>query len=184
MDALTQAIESFTSRHAIWLSDELSLKSIHLIATSLPAVYNDPAAPEANDLLTGSYLTGVAFSFSRLGVVHGIAHPLGSLYHIPHGLVCAACLPLSIEFNRNTVGNKYSRMSEAVGQDLLDHVKALMITLNIGAPFAGKPCPERERIISETLTSGSTKANPKTVTRQDVEWLLDKLFASCLMSKV
>jgi alcohol dehydrogenase class IV len=178
MDALTQAIESFTSRHAMWLTDQLALKAIPLISANLPAVFRDPTAPEADALLTGSYLAGMAFSSSRLGVVHGIAHPLGALYHVPHGLVCAACLPLAIELNRNTIGDKYTRMSETVHQDLLQHIHELMTTLRLGAPFSGKPCPDRERIITETLESGSTKANPKTVTRQDVEWLLEKLFAS------
>lgn len=178
MDALTQAIEAFTSRHATWLSDELAINGIRLITANLPLVYRHPATEEANALLTGSYFAGMALSFARLGVVHGIAHPLGSLYHQPHGLVCAACLPLAIELNRKAIGDKYTRMSQAVGQDLLDHVKELMVTLNIRSPFAGKPCPEKERIIGETLASGSTKANPKTITRQDAEWLLAQLFAS------
>lgn len=176
MDALTQAIEAFTSRHATWLSNELALKAIRLIAPNLIPVYRHQSSEQADPLLTGSYLAGMALSFARLGVVHGLAHPLGSLYHIPHGLVCAACLPPAIELNRTAFGDKYARMSDAAGDDLLNHVNELMAALKLTNPFAGKPCPARKQIIAETLSSGSTKANPKTITRQDVEWILARLF--------
>jgi alcohol dehydrogenase class IV len=177
MDALTQAIEACTSRHATWFSNELSLKAMNLIAANLPAVYRNPAAEPAAHLLTGSYLAGIALSFARLGIVHGLAHPLGSLYHLPHGLVCAACLPPALELNRESFGAKYALMSTAVGGDLRQRVTELSDILGIGTPFAGMPCPAREQIIAETLASGSTKANPKTIARQDVEWILTRLFA-------
>lgn len=80
MDALTQAIEAFTSRNATWLSDTLALKAAGLIARHLEPVYQATDSPDAEPLLVGSYLAGVALSFSRLGLVHGMAHPLGSLY--------------------------------------------------------------------------------------------------------
>jgi len=177
MDALTQAIEAFTSRQATWISDAYALKGIHLIAANLTAVYRDPSAEQADTLLTGSYLAGMALSLARLGVVHGIAHPLGSLYHVPHGIVCAACLPLAVELNREAFGSKYARMSEAACGDLLDRVNTLMADMDFKSPFVGKPLTHKERIIDETLASGSTKANPKPITRQDVEWMLTRLFA-------
>lgn len=177
MDALTQAIEGYTSRKAVWLSDQLALQGLALVAHALQDVYNRPGSPQAADLLTGSYLTGIAFSFARLGVVHGLAHPLGSLYHVPHGLVCAACLPYAIELNREAYGHKYQAMSDAMGGDLLERVHALIRALRIVSPFAGQELRERDRIVRETLASGSTQSNPKPVTAQDVTWLLERLFA-------
>jgi alcohol dehydrogenase class IV len=177
MDALTQAIEAFTSRKATWLSDQLARQGLTLIAANLEAVQADPAAtPRAEALLTGSYLTGVALSFARLGVVHGLAHPLGTLYHVPHGQVCAACLPHALELNREAFGGKYAVMSQAVGGDLIAKVQSLSRTLGLVSPFAGQTLWEKETIVTETLASGSTQANPKSITRADVEWFLDRLF--------
>lgn len=176
MDALTQAMEAYTSRNATWLSDTLALQAVRLIAGHLEAVYREPTGPAAEPLLVGSYLGGVALSFARLGVVHGLAHPLGTLYDLPHGVVCAACLAPAIELNRESIGSKYATLSEAVGGDLLDTVKALIDRLDVANPFAGQPVKEKELIIRETLASGSTKANPKPVTRSDVERMLATLF--------
>jgi alcohol dehydrogenase class IV len=176
MDALTQAIEAFTSRHATWLSNELALQGLTLVSANLEAVHADPATARAEDLLTGSYLTGVALSFARLGVVHGMAHPLGTLYHVPHGQVCAACLPHALELNREAFGGKYAAMSRAVGGDLICRVRTLSQNLGLISPFAGKLLRSKESIIGDTLASGSTLANPKPITRADVEWMLDRMF--------
>ena len=177
MDALTQAIEAYTSLNATWLSDALALQSVRLIASHLEEVYHAPDSPGAEPLLTGSYLGGVALSFARLGVVHGLAHPLGALYHVPHGAVCATCLPHTVELNRAAFGTKYDNLSQAVGGDLLEFIRGLMLRLNMASPFRGMALREKELIIRETLASGSTKANPKPITRADVEWLLERLFA-------
>ena len=176
MDAFTQALEAFTSRKTTWLSDEFSLKGLTLVAENLAAVFDDPSSPAAKDLLTGSYLAGVGLSMARLGVVHGIAHPLGMIYHQPHGLVCAACLPHAIKLNREAFGAKYSRMSKALGRDLLDVVTRLNEEFGIVSPFKGKAIPKRDSIIAEALASGSTAANPKQITAADINWLLDQLF--------
>ena len=177
LDALTQAIEAFTSRNATWLSDQLALQGLSLVAANLEAVHADPGAPRAEPLLTGSYLTGVALSFARLGVVHGIAHPLGSLYHVPHGLVCAVCLPHALELNRDSFGNKYETLGRALGGDPIARVRELSRTLGIVSPFADQPLRAKEAIVAEALASGSTRANPKTIDRRDIEWLLDRLFS-------
>jgi alcohol dehydrogenase class IV len=177
MDALTQAIEAFTSRKATWLSDRLAQQGLALISAHLEAVHRDPDAPQAEALLTGSYLAGVALSFARLGIVHGLAHPLGTLYHVPHGLVCAACLPHALELNRDAFGDKYRIMSETVGTDLITRVGDLSRNLGIVSPFAGREVLEKEKMIAETLASGSTQANPRSITRADLEWILDRLFS-------
>ena len=176
MDALTQAIEAYTSRNATWLSDTLALQAVTLIATHLEPVYRVPDSPDAEPLLIGSTLAGIALSFARLGIVHGLAHPLGSLYHLPHGVVCAACLPHAVELNRSAFESKYDNLGKAVGGDLQATIRNLMQQLGMTSPFTGKPLREKELIIAETLASGSTKANPKSITRADVEWMLEKLF--------
>lgn len=176
MDALTQGIEAFTSRYATVLSDHLALESVSLIARHLESVFANPGADAAGALLTGSYLGGIALSFARLGVVHGLAHPLGVLYHVPHGLVCATCLPYALHLNREAYGDRYDTLSHAVGEDLISFVDRLTARLGLVSPFSGKPLKDPELIIRETLASGSTRANPRTITRPDVEWILARLF--------
>lgn len=176
MDALTQAIETFGSRKATWLSDQLALKALALIASALPAVYADARHPAAANLLLGSYLAGLALSHGRLGVVHGLAHPLGAHFHQPHGLVCAVILPHALEFNRPALGQRYGVMSTAVGGDLLEVVQRLIRELRIASPFTGRSLPDAEPVIQETLASGSTACNPRAVTRNDVVWFLARIF--------
>lgn len=176
MDAFTQALEAFTSRHAVWLSDELALKAIESIGTNLEKFYQGGDAEARSCVLEGSYLAGLAFSIARLGVVHGIAHPLGVRYHVPHGYVCGVCLPHAVELNRGVMGGKYDQVSRILGRDLLDHIRYLLGRFNMPSPFLGKAVLDREIIIRDTVNAWSTKANPKLITPADVEWLLDRLF--------
>lgn len=176
MDAFVQAYESFISRTATTATAALALRALGLINTHIvPAVERrDPVALEG--LLLGSYLCGAAFNISRLGVIHGLAHSLGALYHEPHGLICAVLLGPSIRLNREAMGEKYGLMSACLGQDLTARAAALVRTFGLASPFTGKEVIEREKIIAETLASGSTAANPRPVTRADVEGMLAEIF--------
>ncbi|MBN1669839.1 MAG: iron-containing alcohol dehydrogenase [Kiritimatiellae bacterium] len=177
MDAFTQALESFWSAKASWLSDQLALKGLCLIARHLQDVFEARNGIAADNLLLGSFLTGVAFSASRLGVVHGLAHPLGSIYGVPHGRVCAACLPHAVAFNREAVGAKYGVVCDALGEDLPAWIERHQTRFGLDSPFAGQPIRDRARIVREVLASGSTAANPRPVTERDVDALLQPLFA-------
>ena len=177
MDAWVQAYESFISKNSTWFSENYALKAIQLISRHLVPALNAGRDEDLSGLLLGSFFSGVAFSHSRLGVIHGLAHPLGVLYNVPHGLVCSLLFAPSIKLNLEAMGNqKYAIMSQAVGMDLLQKVFELQKTLKIFSPFKGKPLPEKEKIIAETLASGSTAANPKTIAREDVEYLLREIF--------
>lgn len=178
MDAFTQAVESHVSNKSTWFSDVMSLRAAALVARSLEAVCADPTIPEAGDLMAGSYLAGVALSNARLGIVHGLAHPLGARFHLPHGLVCAVCLPSAVEFNRDAMGPKYDRLGNEIGNDLLSETRRLLEVLDIRSPFAGRALEDRDAVVEETLASGSTAANPRPVTAADVEALLDGLFGA------
>lgn len=176
MDAFTQALESYVSTGATWITSQLSLKGLSMIAYSLQNVYRDSRCAESESLLLGSYLAGLALSNARLGVIHGLAHPLGARFHVSHGLACSICLPYAIEFNRDAIGEKYDAMSEAIGGDLLSVVHKLIKVLGIKSPFAGRLVTDKEEIVEETLASGSTAANPRKVSAADVEWFLKRIF--------
>jgi alcohol dehydrogenase class IV len=176
MDAYTQAIESYISLGSSWITDEFSLKGLSMIALSIESVFGDSRSDRAGDLLMGSYLAGLALSNARLGIVHGLAHPLGARFDVPHGLACAACLPHAIEFNREAMGVKYTIMSETIGGDLLSETNRLLQAFEVRSPFAGKLIVDKDKVIEETLASGSTAANPRKVTASDVEYLLDRIF--------
>lgn len=176
MDAMTQAIEAYISRGRTWFSDTIALKATRLIASALPRVFRDPAAPAADDLLLGSYLAGIALCQARLGVVHGLVHPLGALYGVPHGLACAVCLPLALELNRTAIGERYGILSTQLGGDPVETVAALLREMSVVSPFAGQPLRDVEAIVEQTLASASARANPKPVTRDDVVWMLTRLF--------
>jgi alcohol dehydrogenase class IV len=177
LDAFTQALEAFVSRKATGFTDTLSLEGLRLVSRSIEAVYEGAAGDAARDLLYGSYLAGMALSNARLGIVHGLAHPLGARYGIPHGAVCGVCLPHAIEFNREAAAEKYARAADAIGTHPLDRILHLLNALGVRSPFAGRPVLDRAGIVEETLASGSTAANPRPVKAADVEELLDRIFA-------
>lgn len=177
MDALVQGYESYISRHATWFSSTFALKSIELINKNILSAYESGGEEYLSNLLLGSYFGGIAFASSRLGVVHGIAHPLGAIYNIPHGLVCAMCFIPSIKLNKEAMGKKYAVLSELIGVDLSKRIETLLSSLKIASPFKGKKLMAKEKIIEEALASGSTAANPKPVNRQDIEFLLKEVFS-------
>lgn len=114
MDALTHAIEGYTTQAAWELADTLNLKAIELIAKNLrKAVENDPDGREGMAL--GQYVTGMAFSNVGLGVVHGMAHPLSAFYDTLHGVANAVLLPYVMAFNAPYTGEKFREIARAMG---------------------------------------------------------------------
>lgn len=116
MDALTHAIEGYTTLSAWELTDALHLKAIEIIGRSLRAACdNDPKGRE--DMALGQYVAGMGFSNVGLGVVHGMAHPLGAFYDTPHGIANAVLLPYVMEYNAECTGDKFKHIAEAMGVD-------------------------------------------------------------------
>ena len=117
MDALTHAIEGYTTLAAWELTDMMHLKAIEIIARSLrSAVANEPKGRE--DMALGQYIAGMGFSNVGLGVVHGMAHPLGAFYDTPHGIANAVLLPYVMEYNAPYTGEKFRDIAKAMGVDV------------------------------------------------------------------
>ena len=114
MDALTHAIEGFTTKAAWEMTDMMHLKAIEIISKSLRgAVENTPEGREGMAL--GQYVAGMGFSNVGLGIVHSMAHPLGAVYDTPHGVANAIILPTVMEYNAEATGDKYKYIAAAMG---------------------------------------------------------------------
>lgn len=114
MDALTHAIEGYTTKGAWELTDMFHLKAIEIISRSLrAAVDNTPEGREGMAL--GQYIAGMGFSNVGLGIVHSMAHSLGAVYDTPHGVANAIILPTVMEYNAPETGDKYKYIAQAMG---------------------------------------------------------------------
>ncbi|MDQ1771055.1 iron-containing alcohol dehydrogenase [Labilibaculum sp. A4] len=118
MDALTHAIEAYVTAGAFEWSDTLALKSIELIGSSLRDAVKDGQNIEARTKMAwGQFIAGQAFSNCGLGYVHSMAHQLGGMYDLPHGVCNAILLPYVEEFNAEVCGEKLGKVAEALGAD-------------------------------------------------------------------
>lgn len=183
LDALTQAIESYVSIGANVVSDMLAEEATVRIAHSLrTACEQSDNLPAREDLSLGSLLAGLALASARLGLVHGLAHPLGALYHLPHGRLCGWLLPAVMRFNLEAAGTKYAALAAKIGvgrdaASLVAWVEQLVAAL---APCdswreAGLKEADFDHIITETVKSGSSKHNPRMVTEENARAFLDGL---------
>nr|WP_246578310.1 lactaldehyde reductase [Clostridium frigoris] len=121
MDALTHAIEGYITKGAWELTDTLHLKAIEIISRSLrSAVANEPKGRE--DMALGQYVAGMGFSNVGLGLVHGMAHPLGAFYDTPHGIANAVILPHVMEYNAGSTGEKYREVARAMRVPNVDNM--------------------------------------------------------------
>ena len=114
MDALTHAIEGFTTKAAWEMTNMFHLEAIRLISKNLKdAVQNKPEGRKG--MAMGQYIAGMGFSNVGLGVVHSMAHGLSALYDTPHGVACAIILPTGMEYNAECSGDKYRDIAKAMG---------------------------------------------------------------------
>ena len=119
MDALTHAIEGYTTKAAWEMTDMFHLKAIEIIARSLrAAVENDPKGRE--DMALGQYIAGMGFSNVGLGIAHSMAHTLGAVYDTPHGVACAMMLPIVMDYNKECTGEKYREIARVMGVKNVD----------------------------------------------------------------
>jgi alcohol dehydrogenase class IV len=190
LDALVQAIEAFTSRGAGPLTDIYALSAVERIGSNIMKVYNDGQDIQARtEMAMGSLMAGIALSNARLGVVHGLAHSIGIRTGKPHGLVCAVLLIPVMRFNLSVCYEKYALVAKALGTwfdgDPIDvaamGMKSLLsLERKLGIPHRisnlGLAEDELPLIIEESLTSGSTKANPREAKAEDLMNILKENF--------
>ena len=182
MDALTHAIEGYTTKAAWALTDALHLEAIRLIAKHLRgAVENTKEGREGMAL--GQYVAGMGFSNVGLGIVHSMAHPLSAYYDTPHGIANAVLLPYVLEFNAPATGEKFREIARAMGvkgvddmsQDeyrkaAIDAVKQL--SKDVGIPeklhMIGVKQEDLVALSQDALKDVCTGGNPRNCTAEEI----------------
>ena len=186
MDALTHAIEGYTTAGAWSLSDCLNLEAIKLIAKNLrAAVANDPDGREGMAL--AQYVTAMAYSNVGLGIAHSMAHTLGAVYDTPHGVACAMMLPIVMDFNKECTGEKYKAIAEAfgidtAGMDVDTYRKAAIdavqqLSVDVGIPTKLDKLAEEDLafLCESAAADACAPGNPKLATLEEFEAMFRKL---------
>ena len=186
MDALTHAIEGYTTKGAWELSDVLDLESIQLIGKNLrKAVENDPEGREGMAL--AQYVTAMAYSNVGLGIAHSMAHTLGALYDTPHGVACAMMLPIVMEFNQDYTGEKFKNIAEALGVDTtgmdqptyrkaaIDAVRQLSVDVGIPTKLEKLKEEDLDFLAASAAADACTPGNPREATIDDYKAMFRKL---------
>ena len=191
MDALTHAIEGYITKGAWEMSDMFELKAIEMIAKHLPVVVKNPSDVVARDgMAVAQYIAGMGFSNVGLGLVHGMAHPLGAYYDIPHGVANALLLPIVMEYNTESSIAKYVDIARAMGikvdhlsladaaQAAVDAVKNLAIEVGIPEKLQLLNVKEEdlERLSQSAFEDVCTPGNPREVKLGDILELYKKAF--------
>ena len=186
MDALTHAIEGYTTKAAWKLADCLNLEAIRLISTNLrKAVAGDAEGQESMAL--GQFVTGMAFSNVGLGIAHSMAHTLGAVYDTPHGVACAMMLPIVMEYNQDATGEKFKAIAEAMGVDTadmdqvtyrkaaIDAVRQLSVDVGIPTKLEAMKEEDLEFLAQSAAADACAPGNPKEASVEDFKTLFRKI---------
>ncbi len=189
MDALTHAIEGYTTKGAWEMSDMFHIKAIEIIAKSLrSAVKNEPEG--RTGMALGQYIAGMGFSNVGLGIAHSMAHTLGAVYDTPHGVACAMMLPIVMEFNQEATGEKYKEIAMAMGGDncvsmsqdenrkaAIDAVRKLGEDVGIPATLPALKEADLEFLAKSAAADACAPGNPKEASIEDFKALFRKIMA-------
>lgn len=190
MDALTHAIEGYITKGAWEMSDMFEIEAVRMIARYLPVAVNEPSNPEGrNGMAVAQYIAGMAFSNVGLGLVHGMAHPMGSLFDVPHGVANALLLPTIMEFNMPACLDKYPEIAKAIGVDTsgmskkeaaqaaVDAVRDLAVKVGIPQHLSelGISSADIPALAEQAISDVCTPGNPREVTLDDIKALYEKV---------
>ena len=187
MDALTHAIEGYTTKAAWEMTDMFHLKAIELISKNLrAAVAGESAGREGMAL--GQYIAGMGFSNVGLGIAHSMAHTLGAVYDTPHGVACAMMLPIVMEYNADCTGEKYREIARAMGVKGVDEmsqeeyraaainaVKQLSADVGIPAKLDALKEEDLDFLAQSAAADACAPGNPKDASVEDFKALFRKI---------
>ena len=187
MDALTHAIEGYTTKAAWEMTDMFHLKAIEIIAKSLRgACENTNEGREGMAL--GQYIAGMGFSNVGLGIAHSMAHTLGAVYDTPHGVACAMMLPIVMEYNQECTGEKYREIARAMGvkgvddmtqeeyrKAAIDAVRQLSVDVGIPTKVNGLKEEDLQFLAESAHADACAPGNPKEASVEDFIALFRKV---------
>jgi alcohol dehydrogenase class IV len=192
LDAITQLIEPYVSAHANPITDELCLDGLRNAAVSLRGAFRDGGDVEARGRMSyASLLGGLSLANAGLGVVHGLASPIGGMFDAPHGAVCAAILPHGMRANiaamrERAPENEALRRYETIARLLTSDGNA---TPEAGAKWITELLRDLEipplraygvtkvgfpELAEKALNASSMKANPIALTAEELSFILEQ----------
>ncbi|MCF8106162.1 MAG: iron-containing alcohol dehydrogenase [Desulfohalobiaceae bacterium] len=190
LDALTHAIEAYTSRPANLITDHFALQATKLILGSIEAAHQNIARNKEarEDLMYGSTLAGFAFGNSDVGAVHCLAESLGGLFDTPHGVANAIFLPFVMKFNLRVCAERYKDLAVAAGireenslkaaSELIERIVSISRNLNLpGFSDLGIDRSQFNRIAESSVQNGSNPSNPRQAGIQDYLDILEDALA-------
>uniref|UniRef100_A0A8W7PL42 Fe-containing alcohol dehydrogenase-like C-terminal domain-containing protein n=1 Tax=Anopheles coluzzii TaxID=1518534 RepID=A0A8W7PL42_ANOCL len=184
MDALTHAIEAYVSTAATPITDACALKAVELISRHLRTAVDNGKNLEAREQMAyAEFLAGMAFNNASLGYVHAMAHQLGGVYDLPHGVCNALLLPHVEAFNAQTSAARLSDVAAAMGVDTkgltaeagakacLVAIRKLSADIGIPASLAelGVKHEDIPLLASNALKDACGLTNPRQATQQEIE---------------
>lgn len=187
MDALTHAIEGYTTKAAWEMTDMFHLKAIEIIGKSLRgAVANEKEGRDGMAL--GQYIAGMGFSNVGLGIAHSMAHTLGAVYDTPHGVACAMMLPIVMEYNADCTGEKYREIARAMGvkgvdemsveeyrKAAVDAVRQLSVDGGIPTKLEAIKEEDLQFLAESAYADACAPGNPKDASVEDLKDLFRKI---------
>ncbi len=183
MDALTHAVEAYVSKDANPVTDASAIQSIKLIANNLrQAVAMGDNIEARTNMAYASLLAGMAFNNGNLGYVHAMAHQLGGLYDMPHGVANAMLLPHVCKYNVISNPQKFADIAEFMGENidgLSVHEAAekaidamFRLSKDIGIPTSLKEMGIKEEdfeyMAEMALKDGNAFSNPRKGNEKDI----------------
>lgn len=180
MDALTHAIEGYTTKAAWEMTDMFHLEAIRLISENLRgAVANTKEGREGMAL--AQYIAGMGFSNVGLGIDHSMAHTLSAHYDTPHGVACAMFLPIVMEFNKEYTGERYKKIAIAMGVKGVDAMTqeeyrnaaiaaVRKLSKDVGIPEKNERIRKEDldQLAEDALADACCPGNPREATKEQV----------------
>ena len=187
MDALTHAIEGYTTLGAWEMTDMFHLEAIKLIAKHLRGAVENKVE-DREGMALAQYIAGMGFSNVGLGIAHSIAHTLGAHYDTPHGVACAMMLPIVMEYNKEFTGEKYREIARAMGVEGVDDmtqeeyraaainaVKQLSEDVGIPAKNDRIKAEDLDTLAADAYADACRPGNPRDTNVEDLKELYKKI---------
>ncbi|MEW4428831.1 iron-containing alcohol dehydrogenase [Paenibacillus pabuli] len=190
MDALTHAVEAMVTPGGFTVTSATAAAAVELIFEYLPRAVRDGSDLEAREHMTyACFLGGMAFNNAGLGYVHAMAHQLGGVYDLPHGVCNAMLLPYVEEMNAKHVPGKFRHIAKAIGMNVKDKsdeecsmyvIDAIrQLSREVGIPEKlselGVTDPDLELLADNAMKDACAPGNPYQPSREEVMELFRKI---------